>query len=157
MRAAAKMREVDIVAEFRDAMSRRGIIPPMHIITDGKIHRCDTAARNGKGDASYLLHLDDLVPAGGFPARRDRLGRLESGCRARTVSGGARRPKSKSRSLAAATSRRVGATADRGRTAWRGNLEKELPVYQSSLSEQEGTRRKLRRSVAQRPCRCANA
>jgi putative DNA primase/helicase len=71
MSAAAQIREIDIVAEFRDAMARRGIIPPAHIIADGKFHRCDTAARNGKGDATYLLHLDGTVPAGGFENHQD--------------------------------------------------------------------------------------
>jgi hypothetical protein len=74
MTAAAQMREIDIVAEFRDAMAGRGIIPPAHIIADGKIHRCDTAARNGKGDAAYLLHLEGSIPAGGFENHQDGFG-----------------------------------------------------------------------------------
>jgi phage/plasmid primase-like uncharacterized protein len=74
MTAAAQMREIDVVAEFRNAMAGRGIISPVHIIADGKIHRCDTAARNGKGDAAYLLHLDGAVPAGGFENHQDGLG-----------------------------------------------------------------------------------
>jgi len=74
MSAAAQMREIDVIAEFRDAMARRGIIPPVHIVADDKIHRCDTAARNGKGDAAYVLHLDGPVPAGGFENHQDGLG-----------------------------------------------------------------------------------
>jgi len=68
------MHEVDVVAAFRDAMARRGMIAPVHIIADGNIHRCDSASRNGKGDASYVLHLDGLIPAGGFQNWQDGIG-----------------------------------------------------------------------------------
>ena len=74
MSAAARTRDVDVIAEFRAAMERRGIAPPMHIIADGKIHRCNTSGRNGKGDASYLLHLDGLIAAGGFQNWQDGIG-----------------------------------------------------------------------------------
>lgn len=73
MTAAAK-RASDPIAEFRDALRSRGIIPPTHIIADGKIHRCDTATKNGKDDAAYLLHLDGAIPAGGFENHQDGLG-----------------------------------------------------------------------------------
>jgi putative DNA primase/helicase len=54
-------------------MAARGIVPPDELLTDGKIHRCDVEGKNGKGDASYLLHLDG-IPAGGFENFRDGLG-----------------------------------------------------------------------------------
>ena len=73
MSAAPQMRDIDVVAEFRDAMARRGLIPPSHLAADGRLHRCDSEGRGGKGDASYLLHLDG-IPAGGFQNWRDGLG-----------------------------------------------------------------------------------
>ena len=67
----------EAVAQFRDAMAARGIIPPENLLADDKIHRCDTAGtngrNNGKNDASYLLHLDG-IPAGGFENHQDGLG-----------------------------------------------------------------------------------
>lgn len=63
----------DAVQQFRDALSRRGIIPPGDLLADGNIHRCDADGRNGKGDAAYLLHVDG-VPSGGFQNWRDGLG-----------------------------------------------------------------------------------
>ena len=63
----------DALHQFRSALIARGIVPPDEIITDGRIHRCDTEGKHGKGDAAYLLHLDG-VPAGGFENWRDGLG-----------------------------------------------------------------------------------
>lgn len=67
----------EALCQFRDAMAARGIIPPENLLADGKIHRCDTAGtngrKNGKNDASYLLHLDG-IPAGGFENHQDGLG-----------------------------------------------------------------------------------
>lgn len=63
----------DPIMQFRDALQRRGIIPPVEIIGDGKIHRCDVEGRIGRGDGAYLLHLDG-VPAGGFQNHRDGAG-----------------------------------------------------------------------------------
>src|SRR5690242_13996371 len=65
--------DADALHQFGDALRARGIIPPPHIIGDGKIHRCDAAGRGGKRDATYLLYLDGL-PAGGFQNWRDGLG-----------------------------------------------------------------------------------
>ena len=65
--------EADVVAGFGAALRERGIIPPRHIIGDGKLHRCDAEGRGGKGDAAYLLHLDG-IPAGGFQNWRDAEG-----------------------------------------------------------------------------------
>ena len=59
--------------QFRAALARRNIVPPAHLIADGKLHRCDSVGRGGKGDAAYVLHLDD-VPAGGFQNWRDGIG-----------------------------------------------------------------------------------
>lgn len=63
----------DPIQQFKNAMAARGIIPPANLIADGQIHRCDTTAPNGKGDASYLLHLDG-IPAGGFQNHQDGIG-----------------------------------------------------------------------------------
>ena len=59
--------------QFKAALSGRGIIPPDNIQSDGVIHRCNAEGKNGKGDASYLLHLDG-IPAGGFENFRDGQG-----------------------------------------------------------------------------------
>jgi putative DNA primase/helicase len=53
------------IAAFSQAMRAHGIVPPEPILADGKLHRCDVDARNGKGDGAYLLHLDG-IPVGGF-------------------------------------------------------------------------------------------
>lgn len=63
----------DPLQQFRVAMASRGITPPTDIIADGQLHRCDAEGRNGKGDASYVVHLDG-APAGGFENWRDGLG-----------------------------------------------------------------------------------
>src|SRR5262245_29250776 len=63
----------DPIQQFRDALSRRGIIVPDESIADGRIHRCDAEGKNGKGDAAYLLYLDGIA-AGGFQNWRDGLG-----------------------------------------------------------------------------------
>lgn len=59
--------------QFREALTGRGIIPPADLLADGTLHRCDAEGRGGKGDAAYLLHLDN-IPAGGFENWRDGLG-----------------------------------------------------------------------------------
>lgn len=55
----------DALQQFRDALTRRGIIPPRHLIRDGYIHRCDAEGHHGYRDAAYLLHLDG-GSGGGF-------------------------------------------------------------------------------------------
>ena len=65
--------EADLIGQFKDALRARGIIPPQHIITDGKLHRCNADGRRGKGDAAYVLHPDG-IPAGGFQNWRDGIG-----------------------------------------------------------------------------------
>jgi putative DNA primase/helicase len=63
----------DPIQQLREVLTQRGIIPPDELIADGRIHRLDVEGKNGKGDASYLLHLDG-IPAGGFENFRDGLG-----------------------------------------------------------------------------------
>jgi putative DNA primase/helicase len=63
----------EAVERFRRAIGLRAIIAPAEIIADGRIHRCDAEGKNGKGDASYILHLDG-IPAGGFENWRDGKG-----------------------------------------------------------------------------------
>jgi uncharacterized protein (DUF927 family)/phage/plasmid primase-like uncharacterized protein len=63
----------DPVPQFRNALEARGIVPPAEIVADGRIHRCDVAGNNGRGDAAYLLYLDG-VPAGGFENWKDGRG-----------------------------------------------------------------------------------
>ncbi|MDR3158743.1 MAG: DUF3987 domain-containing protein [Zoogloeaceae bacterium] len=60
------------IAQFQDALTARGIIPPKDLIADGRLHRCDAEGRGGRGDAAYLLHLDGIA-AGGFENWRDGL------------------------------------------------------------------------------------
>ena len=55
-----------IIADFTDAMRRRGLVPSDDLIADGRLHRCrDEGARSSKRDGAYVLHLDER-PAGGF-------------------------------------------------------------------------------------------
>jgi putative DNA primase/helicase len=65
----------EILQQFRRALIARNIIPPDVIEGDGRIHRADvdSGGRKGKGDASYILHLDG-VPAGSITNWRDGLG-----------------------------------------------------------------------------------
>jgi putative DNA primase/helicase len=66
-------RSREAIDRFRKAMELRDIIAPAEIIADGRIHRCDAAGKHGKGDSTYLLHLDG-IPAGGFENWRDGKG-----------------------------------------------------------------------------------
>jgi putative DNA primase/helicase len=61
------------VDDFRAAMSAHGLVPAESIIADGRIHRCDVDAPNGRGDGAYLLHLDG-IPAGGFQSWQNGAG-----------------------------------------------------------------------------------
>ncbi len=63
----------DAIQQFRAALAERGIIPPADLLVDGQLHRCDAEGKHGKGDAAYLLHLND-IPAGGFENHRDGIG-----------------------------------------------------------------------------------
>lgn len=64
---------MQVIENFKSALMDRGIVPPVDIIGDGKIHRADVEGKNGKNDASYQLHLD-AHPAGWFENHRDGLG-----------------------------------------------------------------------------------
>src|SRR5580704_7728232 len=58
------------LADFRNAMQQRGLVPPSEIQADGKLHRCDVQGKNGSGDGAYVFH-DDERPAGGFQNWQD--------------------------------------------------------------------------------------
>jgi putative DNA primase/helicase len=62
-----------VIEQFKAAMARRGLVPPKQFFADGKLHRCNTKAKNGRGDGSYLLHIDGTIPAGGFQNWQDGL------------------------------------------------------------------------------------
>jgi len=63
----------DILHKFRMAMEARNIIPPSHLIADGKIHRCDVEGKNGKNDGAYILY-SGYPQAGGFENWQDGQG-----------------------------------------------------------------------------------
>jgi putative DNA primase/helicase len=59
--------------QFRAALRDHGLIAPNELIADGQIHRCDVKKgsdgwprQSGKGDGSYVLHLNAHIPYGGF-------------------------------------------------------------------------------------------
>jgi hypothetical protein len=64
-----------VVQQFTAAMAHRGLLPPKKFIADGKLHRCSTKAKNGRGDGSYLLHLDGTIPAGARTGKMVKAGR----------------------------------------------------------------------------------
>lgn len=72
-RRGKRRMNAEIVEQFRAALVARNIIPPEPLIADGQIHRCNVASKRGKGDASYVLHLDGF-PAGGLENWRDGCG-----------------------------------------------------------------------------------
>ena len=72
-RMASAPTNAEVIDRFRVALAARDIVAPENIIADGRIHRCDAAGKNGKGDAAYLLYLDGL-PAGGLENWRDGKG-----------------------------------------------------------------------------------
>jgi putative DNA primase/helicase len=61
------------IEQFRSAMEARGLVPPVELLSDGGLHRCNVEGRGGDSDGAYLLHLDG-VPAGGFENWKDGLG-----------------------------------------------------------------------------------
>jgi putative DNA primase/helicase len=68
----ARLQTGDVEQGFIEAMAKRGLVQPKGgIVADGKIHRCDTTSRNGEGDGSYCLHLDNGPPAGWFQNHQD--------------------------------------------------------------------------------------
>ena len=57
--------QTNAVKQFRDAILASGMIPPIDIEADGKVHRFSS---NGKkaDDAGWYLLYDDGIPAGSF-------------------------------------------------------------------------------------------
>lgn len=63
-----------ILSAFQAAMAARHLLPPIPMVADGRMHRCDTDdGASGRNDGSYLLFMD-AFPAGGFINWRDGLG-----------------------------------------------------------------------------------
>jgi putative DNA primase/helicase len=57
--------------EFEAAMAAGGLQVPLGgVKADGQIHRCDVVGKDGEGEGSYQLQLDD-IPAGWFQNHRD--------------------------------------------------------------------------------------
>lgn len=63
----------DPIQQFSSALEQRGILPPHEIVGNGSFQRADVEGANGRGDASYVLHLDG-IPAGSIINWRDGLG-----------------------------------------------------------------------------------
>jgi phage/plasmid primase-like uncharacterized protein len=61
-------------AQFDAALRARNLVPPANIIADGKFHRCNARSRNGKGDGSYVVFADGVIPAGGICNWQDGFG-----------------------------------------------------------------------------------
>jgi phage/plasmid primase-like uncharacterized protein len=67
----------DAEKQFRAALATRGLVPPPGgLVADGRIHRCDVAAkgRAGRGDGAYALYVNGPIPAGWFQNWCDGLG-----------------------------------------------------------------------------------
>jgi putative DNA primase/helicase len=58
---------------FREALTHRGLVPPVEVLADGKLHRCDASGKNGRDDGAYIFHADGS-PAGGFQNWQDGAG-----------------------------------------------------------------------------------
>jgi putative DNA primase/helicase len=63
-----------VTQQFQAALARRGLALRRQLVADGRIHRCDAKGRHGRGDGSYVLHLDGAMPAGGFQNWQDGAG-----------------------------------------------------------------------------------
>jgi putative DNA primase/helicase len=63
-----------VIQQFKAAMARRSLVQRRPLVADGRIHRCDVKGKHGRGDGSYLLHLDGAIPAGGFQNWQDGAG-----------------------------------------------------------------------------------
>jgi phage/plasmid primase-like uncharacterized protein len=61
-------------AQFDAALRARNLVPPSVIIADGEHHRCNTRSQNGKGDGSYVVFADGVIPAGSIQNFQDGLG-----------------------------------------------------------------------------------
>jgi putative DNA primase/helicase len=63
-----------VIQQFEAALTGRGLALHRRLVADGRIHRCDAKGKHGRGDGSYLLHLDGIIPAGGFQNWQDGAG-----------------------------------------------------------------------------------
>jgi putative DNA primase/helicase len=72
-RASPMTNSADVLDAFRRAMCEHGLDPPAEIIVGPPIHRCDAAGAHGKGDGSYILHIDGH-PCGGLQNWKDGQG-----------------------------------------------------------------------------------
>jgi putative DNA primase/helicase len=63
-----------VIQQFKAALARRSLVQRRPLVADGRIHRCDVKGKHGRGDGSYLLHLDGTTPAGGFQNWQDGAG-----------------------------------------------------------------------------------
>src|SRR6516165_7666269 len=63
-----------VIQQFEAALARRGLALRRPLVADGRIHRCDAKGKHGRGDGSYLLHLDGAIPAGSFQNWQDGAG-----------------------------------------------------------------------------------
>ena len=143
----------EVLDQFRAALIARDIVPPETIIADGQLHRCNAAGARGRGDATYLLHLDGL-PAGGLENWRDGRGwqawRLDPGhplsaaqsdaLRARSQAAAVRRREEAARRHAGARERAaqiwakaLPAPADHPYLAGKGVAAHGLRAYRSAL------------------------
>ncbi len=77
-------------AQFDNALRARNLVPPKDVVADGRFHRCNARSRNGKGDGSYVVFADGVIPAGSIQNWQDGLGpeawRYQPHGRQRTVS-----------------------------------------------------------------------
>jgi putative DNA primase/helicase len=55
----------DSISQFREAIQSAGLIPPLSIEPDGKLHRFASNGKRGDDAGWYALH-DDGIPAGSF-------------------------------------------------------------------------------------------
>ena len=53
------------IDQFRDAIARKGMVPPDTIVDDGKIHHFSSTGRPGDDKGWYVFHDGD-IPAGAF-------------------------------------------------------------------------------------------
>jgi phage/plasmid primase-like uncharacterized protein len=63
-----------VIQQFEAALARRGLALRRQLVADGRIHRFDAKGKHGRGDGSYLLHLEGAIPAGGYQNWQDGAG-----------------------------------------------------------------------------------
>lgn len=63
--------DIEVVAQFRDAMADKGIVTRDDIVADGKLHRFHVDGdKKGQRNGWMILHLDGNKPAGAFGCNR---------------------------------------------------------------------------------------